>query len=142
MSTVHVTEAHNEGGLALSTSPHLHSRLTTKQVMWYVVAALLPCVVSAALFFRPYQLVILAVAVAAAVGTEALIQRLLRKPVAVADGSAVITGLLDGMWIQQIGRWRRRTNQVITKVWFVIRRVRRRLVDIDQYTSRSTRRQG
>ena len=83
--------------LLLTTSPHLHSRWTTRQVMWFVVLALIPSVVSAVVFFGPYQLLILTVAVAFAVGTEALIQYLMKKPVEVMDGSAVITGLMLGL---------------------------------------------
>ncbi|MBR9978702.1 MAG: RnfABCDGE type electron transport complex subunit D [Bacteroidetes bacterium] len=97
MSSVTVTEASNGSELLLSTSPHLHSRWTTKQVMWFVVLALLPCVISAVVFFGFYQLLVIAVAVIFAVGTEAFIQYLLKKPIAVMDGSAVITGLLLGL---------------------------------------------
>lgn len=97
MSSVTVTEAANERELLLSTSPHLQSRWTTKQIMWFVVLALVPSVVSAVVFFGFAQLLVLATAVLFAVGTEALIQYLLKKPIAVSDGSAVITGLLLGL---------------------------------------------
>ncbi|MCB2206585.1 RnfABCDGE type electron transport complex subunit D [bacterium] len=97
MSSVTVTEAPNERELLLSTSPHLQSRWTTKQIMWFVVLALLPSVISAVLFFGFAQLLVIAIAVGFAVGTEALIQYLMKKPIAVSDGSAVITGLLLGL---------------------------------------------
>lgn len=97
MSSVTVTEAPTGSELLLSTSPHLHSRWTTKQIMWFVVLALVPCVISSVVFFGLYQLVILATAVIFAAGTEALIQYLLKKPITVSDGSAVITGLLLGL---------------------------------------------
>ncbi len=97
MSDVTVTEAQNERELMLSTSPHLQSRWTTKQIMWFVNLALAPCVISAVLYFGFYQLLVIATAVIFAVGTEALIQKLTKKPIAVMDGSAVITGLLLGL---------------------------------------------
>ncbi len=97
MSSVTVTEAPTGSELLLSTSPHLHSRWTTKQIMWFVVLALVPCVISAVVYFGFYQLVVVATAVVFAVGTEALIQSLMKKPVTVTDGSAVITGLLLGL---------------------------------------------
>lgn len=97
MSSVTVTEAPTGSELLLSTSPHLHSRWTTKQIMWFVVLALVPCVISSVVYFGFYQLVIIATAVIFAAGTEALIQYLLKKPITVADGSAVITGLLLGL---------------------------------------------
>jgi electron transport complex protein RnfD len=65
--------------------------------MWFVVLALVPSVISAVLFFGFYQLLVIATAVVFAAGTEALIQYLTKKPIAVADGSAVITGLLLGL---------------------------------------------
>jgi electron transport complex protein RnfD len=65
--------------------------------MWFVVLALVPCVISAVLYFGLYQLLVIAVAVIFAAGTEALIQYLMKKPIAVSDGSAVITGLLLGL---------------------------------------------
>ncbi len=97
MSTVTVTGASTGSELLLSTSPHLHARWTTKQVMWFVVLALVPCVISAVVYFGFFQLLVIATAVAFAVGTEALIQSLMKKPVTVLDGSAVITGLLLGL---------------------------------------------
>jgi electron transport complex protein RnfD len=97
MSSVTVTEASTGSGLLLSTSPHLHSRWTTKQVMWFVVLALVPCVISAVVYFGFFQLLVIATAVAFAAGTEASIQYLMKKPVTVLDGSAVITGLLLGL---------------------------------------------
>ena len=94
MATIAVTEAETPLALRLETSPHLHSRWTTKQIMWFVVAALAPCVIAAVVFFGLYQLVIMAVAVGVAIGTEAGIQAIRKKPVQIADGSAIITGLL------------------------------------------------
>lgn len=97
MSTVTVSEAGGGRDLVITTSPHMHSRWTTRQVMWFVVLSLLPCVISAVLFFGVGQLLVIGSAVLFAVGTEALIQYLTKKPIAIRDGSAVITGLLLGL---------------------------------------------
>lgn len=97
MSTLTVTEASGPGELLLASSPHLRGRWTTKKVMWFVVASLVPSLIAAAVFFGPLQLLIPLVAVAACVGTEALLQRLRHRTVTVGDGSAVITGLLLGL---------------------------------------------
>lgn len=83
--------------LELSTSPHVHSRWSTKQAMWFVVLALLPAVISAVVFFGPYQLVILLTSVVFCVGTEFLIKKIRKRKISVEDGSAVITGLLLGL---------------------------------------------
>ena len=78
----------------LTTSPHLHSGWTTKRVMWFVFLALVPCIASAVFYFGFYQLLILAVAVFFAVGTEAVIQKIRKKKITIDDGSAALTGLL------------------------------------------------
>ncbi len=83
--------------LELSTSPHVHSRWSTKQAMWLVVLALLPAVISAVVFFGLYQLVILLVSIAFCVGTEVAIKKLRNRSITIEDGSAVITGLLMGL---------------------------------------------
>lgn len=83
--------------LELSTSPHVHSRWSTKQAMWFVVLALLPAVISAVVFFGAYQLVILLVSVGFCVGTELVIKKIRKRKITIEDGSAVITGLLLGL---------------------------------------------
>ncbi len=80
--------------LELTSSPHVHSRWSTKQAMWMVVIALVPCIISALLFFGIYQLTIIAVSVGFAVGTEAAIKYLRKREVTIRDGSGIITGLL------------------------------------------------
>ncbi len=80
--------------LELSSSPHVHSRWNTKQAMWLVVLALIPAIVSAVVFFGFYQLLVIAVAVGFAVGTEAAIKTIRKRKVTITDGSGIITGLL------------------------------------------------
>ena len=80
--------------LDLASSPHIHSRWSTKTSMWMVVAALVPSVISALVFFGVYQLVVMAVAVGFAVGTEAVLKKIRGQEVTIWDGSGVITGLL------------------------------------------------
>ncbi len=99
MSTLEVKEAATPVDLRLESSPHLHSRWTTKQIMWFVVVSLVPCIIASVLFFGIYQLVVIAVATAVCLGTEAGIQAIRKKPVTIMDGSAAITGLLLGLII-------------------------------------------
>ncbi len=80
--------------LELTSSPHVHSRWSTKQAMWMVVLSLLPPIVAAVLFFGFYQLLVIAVSVGFCVGTEAAIKVIRKRKVVIEDGSAVITGLL------------------------------------------------
>jgi electron transport complex protein RnfD len=83
--------------LELSSSPHVHSRWSTKQAMWLVVLALIPALISAVLFFGPYQLLIVLVSVVFAVGTEITIKKIRKRELTAEDGSAVITGILLGL---------------------------------------------
>ncbi|MDZ7766297.1 MAG: RnfABCDGE type electron transport complex subunit D [Melioribacteraceae bacterium] len=69
--------------LELSSSPHVHSRWNTKQAMWLVVLALIPAIVSAVVFFGFYQLLVIAVAVGFAVGTEAAIKTIRKRKVTI-----------------------------------------------------------
>lgn len=94
MSSETVLETKRTIHFDLTTSPHLHSGWTTKKVMWFVLLSIVPCIISAVIFFGFYQLVIMAVAIAFAVGTEALIQLIRKKKITIEDGSAVLTGLL------------------------------------------------
>lgn len=83
--------------LELTSSPHVHSRWSTKQAMWFVVFALLPALVSSVVFFGPYQLLIVLVSVVFALGTEVCIKKIRKRKISVEDGSAVITGILLGL---------------------------------------------
>ncbi|HMK43393.1 MAG TPA: RnfABCDGE type electron transport complex subunit D [Dissulfurispiraceae bacterium] len=87
----------NEQQFIISASPHIRSEETTSRIMWTVSAALLPAAISAAYFFGPKAIFLIALAIVSAVGSEYLYQRALNKPVSVADGSAVLTGLLLGL---------------------------------------------
>jgi electron transport complex protein RnfD len=62
--------------------------------MWTVAACLLPLLILSVFIFGFQALIITAISVASCVGTEAISQKLLKRPVQVQDGSAVITGLL------------------------------------------------
>jgi len=62
--------------------------------MWTVTATLMPALAWAVYVFGPRALLTAAIGVASAVLAEALVQKLRGRPVTVADGSAVLTGLL------------------------------------------------
>jgi Na+-translocating ferredoxin:NAD+ oxidoreductase subunit D len=94
MAMLSVTEKGDLKRLELTTSPHLTSKWTTKKVMWFVAAALLPAVISSLLFFGISQLLIIATAVFFANLTEAAVLSLRKKKVTLYDGSAMLTGLL------------------------------------------------
>jgi electron transport complex protein RnfD len=73
--------------------------------MWSVVAALVPALVASGYFFGIRAYMHVGLAVATAVATEAIIQRLRKVPVTVGDGSAVVTGLLVAFCLPAQARW-------------------------------------
>jgi len=81
--------------LTTGLSPHIKSPQSVAKVMWAVSIALIPAFVASVTFFGPRALAVLAVGVLSCVLTEAFIQAfMLKKPVTISDGSAVVTGLL------------------------------------------------
>ena len=101
----------DEMKLIVQAPPHIRSPLTTKKIMFTVVLALIPAASAGVVFFGMRALLHMILSIAAAVLTEFVLQRLLRKKVTIADGSAVLTGLLLGMnlpvaaplWIGVVG---------------------------------------
>jgi electron transport complex protein RnfD len=78
----------------MSSSPHVRSSETTGRLMRDVLTALLPATICGVYFFGWNALMVVLVSMAAAVGTEALLQLLMKRKVAIADCSAAVTGLL------------------------------------------------
>lgn len=79
---------------AISASPHIRVPYDARNIMWLVVFALLFPAGAGVYFFGVAALLLIIVTVLTAVIAEALFQWLARRPVTVADGSAVVTGLL------------------------------------------------
>ncbi len=72
-----------------------HGKETTEKLMLGVVLALLPALFASVFYFGMGAIIVTAASVISCVAFEYLIQRfLLRKPVSITDGSAVVTGLL------------------------------------------------
>lgn len=105
-------EDNQTNNIVVTSSPHVRNPLTTTQVMWNVVAALIPALACAAVFFGLDALGVALFSILGAVATEAACDKLLYKRCPnLTDGSAVLTGLLLGMtlpaglpwWIAFIG---------------------------------------
>ncbi len=77
--------------------PHIRTTASVPGVMWSVVSALIPAIIGGVYFFGLRALLIIALSTVAAVILEAFTQVLLRRPVTIYDGSAVITGILVGL---------------------------------------------
>lgn len=80
--------------LTVSSSPHIRSKESVSRIMLDVVLALIPAAIAAVINFGWRVVLVMGVSVLAAVATEALIQKLMKKPVTIKDFSAVVTGIL------------------------------------------------
>ncbi len=105
-------EDNYKSNIVVTSSPHVRNPLTTTQVMWNVVIALLPALVCAVIFFGWQALGVALWTIIGAVATEAFCDKVMfKRPLAITDGSAVLTGMLLGMtlpaglpwWIALVG---------------------------------------
>jgi len=89
----------------LSSSPHVHARQQTAQIMRAVIYSLLPACAVAVYFFGLAALWVLLLATLGCVAVEAACQRLMGQPLTVRDGSAVVTGILLALNLPPTSPW-------------------------------------
>jgi len=83
-----------ESNIKISASPHVRSVDSTIKIMWSVVISLVPVIAASIYFFGPSALLVILASVAGCLITERLFGS---TPGSLADGSAMITGLLLGL---------------------------------------------
>src|SRR3989339_2209058 len=80
--------------LEISVGPHIRDNLSTGNIMWWVIFALLfPCA-AAVYFFGLGALILILFTTFMCVLFEAIFNLLAKKPVNIYDGSAAVTGIL------------------------------------------------
>ena len=85
----------NKLNLVIESSPHLTSPRSTSQIMYMVIALLLPITIAGVYFFGTAALIRILVSIAVAMITELIFLKVRKKDLSdVLDGSAIITGLL------------------------------------------------
>ncbi len=92
-----VKKKETEPAYLLSSSPHMAATDSVPKIMWTVVGALMPAVVYGVYNFGFNVLLTILASVLAAVITEIVINKMRNRNITVADGSAVLTGLLLAM---------------------------------------------
>ncbi len=81
--------------LNISPAPHSHGSETTQKLMFGVIIALMPALFTSIFYFGTGAIIVTAASVISCVTFEYLIQRfILKKPISITDGSALVTGLL------------------------------------------------
>lgn len=84
-----------EGRIIVSASPHVHTEVSSKRVMYDVVFALVPAFLVSLYVFGLSALIMTSVAVISCILVEYLIQKYMMKTATtISDGSALITGIL------------------------------------------------
>ena len=89
----------------ISASPHIRSKVTTGNIMFYVMIALLPATIYGIYTFGFSALLVIAITTASAVLTEYAYQKLMHKKVTISDGSAALTGLLLALNLPASAPW-------------------------------------
>jgi H+/Na+-translocating ferredoxin:NAD+ oxidoreductase subunit D len=80
--------------LVVSPGPHLHGGARISGIYYQFLLALLPAVIFGISHYGFDALDVIGLSMATAMISEMLMQKLLRKPVTIADGSAAVSGLL------------------------------------------------
>lgn len=78
----------------VSSSPHVRSRLTTGEVMYDVILALMPAAFAGVWHHGLHAFLVIAVSILSAMLTEFVFDYIAKKPNTLKDGSAVVTGFL------------------------------------------------
>ena len=81
--------------LTVSGSPHIHGDDSTKKIMYGVVYAMIPAMLVSVYYFGLDALRVLLIASVACLFFEWVIQKyLIKGPITITDGSALVTGIL------------------------------------------------
>ena len=78
----------------VSSSPHIFSQESVPRIMFTVSLSLVPAGIGSVYFFGLRALWLIIIGIVSAVATEALMQKMMRRPVTIWDGSAILTGIL------------------------------------------------
>ncbi len=95
----------------ISPAPHIKDTDSIRKIMFWVIIALLPAGFGAVYFFGSRVIWIMVVSITSAVTTELLCQVSMKRSIQIADGSAIVTGLLLAynlpaeapLWLPAIG---------------------------------------
>ena len=97
--------------LNVSSSPHVRSSVSTQNLMYDVAIAMLPATIWGVMQFGFYSLLVVAATVLSCVLSEYVFETLMKKPITISDGSALVTGMILGLnmpptiplWIPVLG---------------------------------------
>lgn len=80
--------------LVVSPGPHAHSGVRISEISWYFILALMPAAAMGIFNYGFDALRVICASIASAMIAEAITQKVLKKPLTIADGSAALSGLI------------------------------------------------
>ena len=80
--------------LNVSSSPHVRTKVSTQSIMFDVAIAMVPATIWGVMQFGFYSLLVVAATVLSCMLSEYAYEVLMKKPVTVSDGSALVTGMI------------------------------------------------
>lgn len=83
--------------LIVSASPHIQNRESTVSMIYVVILFLLPACIFGLMSFGFRAVMIVLLSILSSVLTEVICRLIMRRPITIYDGSAILTGLLIGM---------------------------------------------
>jgi len=91
--------------LLVSSSPHVTNGESIPKVMYNVILAMAPACLVSIYYFGYYGIRVLVLSAIFCMGFEYLWQKVLKKPVTIADGSAAVTGILLALNLPPSAPW-------------------------------------
>ena len=80
--------------LHVSSSPHVRDKVTTKSIMYDVLIAMIPAAAFGVYQFGFNALLVIILTMAACVLSEYIFEKAMKRPITIADGSAMVTGMI------------------------------------------------
>ena len=78
----------------ISSNPHIRDKRKSSDLMSLVLIALLPATIFGVINFGIDALKVIVLSVTGSVLTEYVYEKLMHKPITIADGSALVTGMI------------------------------------------------
>ena len=80
--------------LHVSSSPHVRDTVTTKNIMYDVLIAMIPAAAFGVYQFGFNALLVIILTMAACVLSEYIFEKAMKRPITIADGRALVTGMI------------------------------------------------
>ena len=80
--------------LNVSSSPHVRTKVSTKNIMYDVAIAMVPALIWGVMQFGIRSLIVVAATVASCMLSEYAFEKIMKKPITIGDGSALVTGII------------------------------------------------